>query len=187
MIGNVLTLIRTLIEIILLRKGPEALPRARIILVMMVGLWLLSSVVAIVNVESYTTSTFALSLVVTLVGMIIYALLINAAGRIARLEQTLSAIIGCGSILSFVAILSEAVLPHMLGNEQVSAIVTMIWLWSLPVEGHIIARAIDRLWYVGFVAALMVFFVQLFLLASLGPTIAPRSSQEINTATTEPV
>ena len=33
-------------------------------------------------------------------------------------------------------------------------------LWSIPVEGHIIARAIDRHWYIGILVAIGVFFLQ---------------------------
>lgn len=174
MIGSVLSLIRTLVAIILLRKGPEALPRAPVVFVISAGLWLLASISALVLVENYTGNTFILGTVIGTVGFIIYALLINAAGKGERLLQALSAIIGCGAILSFTILICEALLPYVLGKEHVQAIITLIWLWSVPIEGHIVARAIDRLWYVGFVAASTVFVVQLFLLASLGPSIDPR-------------
>jgi hypothetical protein len=49
--------------------------------------------------------------------------------------------------------------------------VTLILLWSIPVEGHIIARAIDRHWYVGIGAALAVFVFQLFLYGVLNPAV----------------
>lgn len=185
MIGHVLSLIRTLIEIILLRKGPEALPRAPVVIVFSAALWLLASIVALVVVENYTGNTFLLGIVIGVIGFMIYALLVNAAGKGARLLQTLSAIIGCGAVLSFAVLICEAVLPYVLNEVQVRAIITLIWLWSVPVEGHIIARAINRLWYVGFFAAATVFVVQLFLLASLGPTLDPRPQQALDQATTQ--
>lgn len=174
MIGDVLSLIRTIFDIILLRKGPEALPRAPVILAIAVFLWLMSSVGAWIAVDDYTGNTFLVGLLISVIGFIIYALLINAAGKADRIRQSISAIIACGAVISFAVLFAESLLPHFLGREHVSAIITIMLLWSVPVEGHIIARAIDRLWYVGLVAASTVFIVQLFLLASLGPLIDPR-------------
>lgn len=174
MIGDVLSLIRTIFDIILLRKGPEAMPRAPVIFFIAVALWLLSSIGAWVTVDGYTGNTFLVGLLISFVGFIIYALLINAAGKADRIRQSLSAIIACGAVISCAVLFAEAVLPLFLGREQVSAIITIMLLWSVPVEGHIIARAIDRLWYVGLAAASTVFIVQLFLLASLGPLVDPR-------------
>ncbi len=48
-----------------------------------------------------------------------------------------------------------------------------VWLWSIPVEGHIIARTIERRWLLGFMAAFAVLFVQLNLLAVLKPMFGP--------------
>jgi len=185
MIGGVLSLIRTLVAIILLRKGPEALPQASVVFVISVGMWLLAGITALVLVENYTGNTLLLGTVIGAVGFIIYALLINAAGKGERLLQALTAIIGCGAIFSFAILICEALLPYVLGTEHVQAIITLIWLWSVPVEGHIVARAIDRLWYVGFVAASTVLVVQLFLLASLGPSIDPRPAVPSEQAATE--
>lgn len=175
MITGVLSLIRTLTAIILLQKGPDALPRAPVILVCCVALWLLSSFFAMLGVDENTDISFMLGLLISLVGLIIYALLINAAGKGERILQSLSAIVGCGAIISFVVLLFEALLPMLFDEQQVRSLLTLILLWSVPVEGHIIARAIDRLWYVGLVAASTVFIVQLFLLASLGPAIGPQA------------
>jgi hypothetical protein len=49
----------------------------------------------------------------------------------------------------------------------------LIWLWSIPVEGHIIARTIDRQWVIGFLIALAVLFAQLQLFAVLKPILGP--------------
>jgi hypothetical protein len=41
-----------------------------------------------------------------------------------------------------------------------SLIANLILLWSVPVEGHIIARATERHWYIGILVALAVFILQ---------------------------
>jgi hypothetical protein len=185
MIGSVLTLIQTLLQIILLRKGPDALPRSPVVVVVVVGLWLSSSVFALLTVESYTSKTFLLGLLISCVGFSIYALVVKAAGKAERLQQTLIAIIGCGAIFGFALLIAEGLLPRFLNVDQVRATITLIWLWSVPVEGHIIARSIDRLWYVGLLTALTVFIMQLFLLASLGPVIDPQLDQDVSELATE--
>lgn len=178
MIGDVLSLILTIFDIILLRKGPDALPRAPVMLFIAIALWMLSSIGAWITLDSYTGNTFLLGLLVGIIGLIIYALLINATGKAGRIRQSITAIIACGAVISFSVLFAEAALPLFLSKEQASAVVTVMWLWSVPVEGHIIARAIERPWYVGLTAATTVLFVQLFLLSSLGPVIDPRPAPE---------
>ncbi len=174
MIGGVLSLIRTLLDIILLRSGPDALPRSELMLVASVALWLLSSIAALIFDEYYSTSTFVLVFLAAAVSLMIYALFINAAGQDRRLLQSLSAIIGCGAVLTFIALFLESWLPLIASEQQVQSAINLIILWSIAVEGHIIARTINRRWFVGFVAAFAVFIVQLFMLASLGPVLDPR-------------
>jgi hypothetical protein len=185
MISNVLPLIKSLLQILLLRKGPEALPRAPVIVVIVVGLWLLSGVAILVTVEGYSSRKFLIDILLTAFGLVIYALLINAANRAARLQQALSAILGCGALLGLVLVSAESLLPRLLAAEQVQSVVTLIWLWSLPVEAHIIARTIDRQWYIGFFSALVVLFLQLFLLPSLASAIDPQGQQQAEVVTTE--
>jgi hypothetical protein len=42
-------------------------------------------------------------------------------------------------------------------------VANLILLWSVPVEGHIIARAISRHWYIGVLIAIAVFVLQYIL------------------------
>ena len=187
MIRGVLSLIRTLVDIILLRKGPEALPRSQFLLTVAIALWLLSSVAALIFDEYYSANTFLLVLLAATLGVAIYALLVNAAGHYPRLLQTLTAIIGCGAVLTFVALICESWLPYAVSEQQVQGMMNLIILWSVAVEGHIIARAINRHWFVGFVVAFTVFIVQLFMLASLAPTLDPRperSAEQVISPTT---
>ena len=47
----VLPLIRTLLDITLLKKGPDALPRSWIVLYLTIGLWLLALLVTAASIE----------------------------------------------------------------------------------------------------------------------------------------
>jgi hypothetical protein len=62
-------------------------------------------------------------------------------------------------------------LTPLLSADVANIVVTLILLWSIPVEGHIIARAIERHWYIGIVAAMTVFVFQLFLHSLLEPAV----------------
>ncbi len=174
MICHVLTLLQTLLEIVFLRKGPDALPRLPVVLIMVIALLLLSDVVSLLNVESYTGRRFALNLILGVVGVFAFVAVLNIADFRHRTLQTISAIIGCGAILSFVAIFLSTVATSWYDAEVVQTTIGFVLLWSLCVEAHIISRAIERAWFVGFAAALAVLAIQLFLLAALEPIIDPK-------------
>lgn len=167
----VLPLIRTLTDITLLRKGPESIPRATVLFVMVVGLWLFSSLAAVALIEEYDESDFFLGLLTGFVGVIAYALLVVGLGFAERVLQTISAILGTGALITFVFVAEFVLFMPFLGATTTGIIAQLILLWSVPVEGHIIARAIDQHWYVGIVLAIGVFVVQ-YLIYSLISTPA---------------
>jgi hypothetical protein len=43
-------------------------------------------------------------------------------------------------------------------------------LWSVPVEGHIIARAMGRHWYIGILIAITVFVLQFVIYSAMSAT-----------------
>ncbi len=102
-------------------------------------------------------------------GLACYAVVIVSSGRTPRLLQTVTAILGCGAIISFLFLATNVVLGQLLSDATTSLVATLILLWSIPVEGHIVARAIDKHWYVGIVLAIGVFIFQVYLYAFLNP------------------
>ncbi len=58
----------------------------------------------------------------------------------------------------------------LLGTVVTGLIANLILLWSVPVEGHIIARAIDRDWYIGILIAVLVFGLQLIIYQIISAT-----------------
>ena len=81
----------------------------------------------------------------------------------------MSAILGCGAMISFLFLASNVVLGYVAQETTVRLVGTLILLWSVPVEGHIIARAIDRQWFIGIIMAIAVFIFQLYLYTYLDP------------------
>ena len=55
-----------------------------------------------------------------------------------------------------------------LGQVPTGIIVTLTVFWSVPVKGHIVARAIDRHWYLGIAIAIAVFSIQFAITDIIG-------------------
>lgn len=155
-----LQLVRTLFDITLLRKGPEHLPASGVVLVLSVLLSLLSSLAALALIDRFDEDDFFLGLFSSVVGLCCYAGILVLGGKSARMLQTLSAIVGTGALIVFAFVAEYVLLTPLLGSTGGGLIATVILLWSVPVEGHIIARAVDRHWYVGLVLAVGVFVLQ---------------------------
>ncbi len=161
-IANVLPLIRTLFDIVLLRKGPEDIPRSIVLLLMTLGLWLLAELTSVVLIERVDDSDFLYEAFSLLLAVIYYAAIVVVAGYGQRVLQTITTVIGCGALLalSFTAVF--VFFGQFVGAAGLELIVYLYLMWSVSVEGHIIARAIDRHWYIGILIALAAFALQFF-------------------------
>ena len=155
-----LPLVRTLFEIVLLRKGPDSIPRSAVLFSMILGLWLLSALVVLALIEQFDESDFLLSLFAGLVGVLCYAAVVVISGHSSRVLQTISAVLGCGALISLAFVAEFVLFTPFLGQSITGIVAQLILLWAVPVEGHIIARAIDRHWYVGILIAISVFVLQ---------------------------
>jgi len=173
MIRNVLTLFRTFVEIILLRKGPDDIPHSSVLFVIVAAVWLLVGIVAVMVIESYQSSSLLIDLILAFVGLGIYAIVVNLFGRGERLIRCFTTILGCSIVFSILQFGGRLAFPVLLAEVEVDWALLLIWLWSIPVEGHIIARTIERQWILGFLVAIAVLFVQLNLLAVLKPMLGP--------------
>ena len=167
-----LTLFATLIDIVRLKKGPDAIPYSPIVFGVVLALWLLAGVVAMMRSPEFTDRDLVIALGTGFAVLAFYAAIVVAAGHRPRVQQTISAVLGCGALLTFLFIASDALLAPLLDPSLAGLIATLILLWSIPVEGHIVARAIERPWFVGFAAALSAFVLQYVLYAMLNPQIA---------------
>ena len=167
---QVLPLIQTLTDITLLRKGPESIPRAGVLLVMVLGLWLLSSLFALVFVEHFEEPDFFPAMLIAVIGLSSYALLVIGFGHSDRVLQTITAILGCGALIGIAYVATYTLLRSLAGESATVLGSQLVAWWAIPVEGHIIARAISQHWYVGIVLAFGIYIFQLMLYAALWPS-----------------
>lgn len=167
---TVLALLETLFDIIRLRKGPDALPYSAILLVVITTLWLFAGLAMTLLTAELDERNFIIGTISGVAGLLCYAAIVVLAGKRPRLMQTVMALLGCGALLSLMFVAGRVFLSPFLSENIVNSIVTLILLWTVPVEGHIISRAIDRHWYIGVAVAVAVFVFQLILYSAMDPT-----------------
>ncbi|ANO52225.1 hypothetical protein [Woeseia oceani] len=162
-----LLLLKSFFDIIALRRGPESIPSSMFVLTFAIVLMLASSYPAYLITASeeshYATAFFAYG-----AGILFYAAVIVLAGRAERLLVAVSCIIACGSLLTIVFALEFAIFAPLLGRVEAGAIASMIILWSVPVEGHIMSKSIGCHWLLGLLIAIASLVTQIGVQAMLG-------------------
>jgi hypothetical protein len=89
-----------------------------------------------------------------------YAAIVNGARQGPRLMQTITAILGCGALLTVTLVAGYVLLQPFIGAALMTLVAFLILLWSLSIKGHIIASAINRHWYLGLAFAVAIFVLQ---------------------------
>ena len=167
-----ITLFKTFLEIILFRRGPESVPHSSVLFVIVSAIWLLVGVIGIAASNSYSGSALMVDLVLTITALTLYSLVVNAFGQSARIIRVLTAILGCGAVFGAALFSIRLLLSPWLSDDHIITAAQLILLWSILVEGHIIAGAIERPRVIGFLIALAVFIAQLQLITVLRSMIA---------------
>ena len=167
-----LALLQTLFHIIRLRKGPDALPRSSVLLVIVVAFWLFVDVLGGIIIPAFGNSSVS-GLAISLLGLVIYALVVTLAGRGARLLQALTALIGCGAMLGFAMTLTIGVALQLQDVAPMPLIGLLaawsITLFSIVVDGHILSRTLERPQVFGVAIAFLVFALQYYLSVTFNP------------------
>lgn len=169
MITSVLTLIITLLDIIRLKKGPDVIPRSPVLFIVAVAAWMFAGAVIITLIAELDQTDFVVSMMTGVLGLLTYSIIVVAHGKSARLLQMLTAVLGIGAMLQFLFVAGHVFLTPFLGKNIAALISYLILLWSVPVEGHIIARTVNREWYIGLLFAIAVFFIQVQLSSVFNP------------------
>ena len=182
-------LIRTLFDIVMIRKGPDAIPHSWMLFNATVILWLLPLLVATILVPNFTASAVAITVTSWLLSLASFALIIGMSGFRARLLQALSAIIGCGGLILILALTyflgmcpfiavsgdlktaSGMSMTPFVGNALVQILIWLLLVWSVRVKGHIISCTIDCERHIGLLIAIAVFVLQYSVARALTPTI----------------
>ena len=153
----------------MLRKGPEHVPDSALVLVYASGLLILATLISSSLVQSPDDDSILVSLAGSIAGYVLYWIVLAITGFAHRLVPTVASIMACGSILTIMMVAAFVLLNPFLGASLASIVVWLILIWSVPVKGHIIARAIERHWYIGISIAMTIFVLQyIFYLSMTG-------------------
>ena len=144
----------------MLRKGPEQVPDSWLVFLFAFGLMQFASFVAATLINLGENYSHLLTFITNLLGMAIYSAVLFLTGQLRRFVPIMSAVIACGSILTLLFVAAYVLLNPFLGGDIAVVVATLIIIWSIPVEGHIIARGIEQHWYIGIVIAMTVFITQ---------------------------
>lgn len=169
MIADMLALIKTWFDIIRLQKGPDAIPRSPVVFALAIAMWLGAGITLVLVFEEFDAKDFIVGVLTSAIGWLCYAAILHSFDKAARLLQTLTSIIGCGALLTLAFAASSFVLAPFLGAGMTGSIAFIILLWTVPVEGHIVSRAIDRRFFLGFIFALAILIFQVYVDLSVNP------------------
>jgi hypothetical protein len=102
-----------------------------------------------------------IGLLLTIISATFYFLVIQIAGYSNRTLQSLTAILGADAIITTFYVIGFVVIRLVADDTTTLSFVWLITGWSVAVEGHIIARAIERPWALGIAIAVVSYILLL--------------------------
>jgi hypothetical protein len=167
-----LLLVKTWLELCLLRKGPQDLPASGFFLGLSLGCYALVS--WLVASPSFGITDAALLAVVD-TGMLaaFVVLLLYLQSKTERINQAMSALAGSGCLMGLFALPLVLLVDPAQPAEQVPALLAGVWLllliWNLFVMAHIIRHALSSSFAIGLGAAVLYALVSMQVVATLFP------------------
>ncbi len=152
---------KAFIDVFLLRKGPDDLPKSSLLLAVAIGMSIVVNFLFYAIIESELPTNLFLEFATELVKIASYLLILVAFGLVSRIMQTMTAIIACNAILGLLLTFILMVSQQFLNKELDAAFVWLITLWLILVEGHIISRAAQLHRVTGIAIAVVIFILQL--------------------------
>ena len=158
-----LELSRVLLQIMLLRRGPEHLPRSWLLLYVAFGVWMLPPLIEVMAMANRSASGLVRDVSAWALTTLMFAGLLVAVGRRERVVQTITAMIGIGAVINVSALLVQGLLGPILGLNVVGTILQLLILWAVVVKGHILARALEQPLIVGILVSVVIFVIRIYL------------------------
>ena len=157
-------LLKLLIQICLLRAGPQALPAKPKLLARTLIAYVMVGVIALMPLLGAELA-FAEALFDTVLMLALLQAALVWRGRKARFLQTATALAGTGALLGLLLL---PVLGLADGGAEAEAFASLLWLllfgWSLAIAGHILREAFETILPVGVLAAVLYFALSFTLI-----------------------
>lgn len=141
-------------DILLLRKGPDSLPQSWFLFDVVLGVSILLSMAATVVIFPELAPQHILTLLLAAMTVGFYFLVLYLAGFSGRFAQAMSAIFGIDCLLTLIYLGGYLAVSAILDRPTALVLTLLLSYWSVPVQGHIISRAIQQHWGIGIGIAL---------------------------------
>jgi len=163
----VLTLLKTLLGIIQFRLGPDAIPRSTVVFSTVIAWWFVVGLIGVLLDPEAGMRSMLNSALVSIPGLLVYSVLVQANGKGDRVLQMLSAVIGCGTLFSLALTVLFAIVVQLPGDGEIPLLAVLslwiIMLWSVAIDGHILSRTLNFPRAFGTAVAIAVFVFQYYL------------------------
>ncbi len=163
-------LLNPFIQICLLRQGPQDLPTSGVLLAVALTAHTVVSIL-LSSVSLSVASAFLSGVVDTALLVLLTGILLYVQRRNARLVQTLTALAGTATILTFIAL---PVSSWLHGADQAAGeggyallLLLVITGWSLAVVGHIYRHALAVPYFVALVLAVVFYWISVSVFRTL--------------------
>lgn len=103
----------------------------------------------------------------TVLPTVYYFVVLLVAGLPQRFAQTMTAMFGADVVLTMIHLMVFLLVSLLGDRNSALLLIQMITLWSIPVQGHIISRAIERHWLLGVGIAFSGFILSLLMYAAI--------------------
>ena len=157
-----------LIDIVLLRRGPQDMPAGRSVLLACLFFYVLIAAISL-NIGRTPENPTAVLVLAAGLPLALVWIVLRLKDRVERWEQTLSALYGTSALLSLIT------LPFNFDttdepSQAVIVISLLVFFWSFIVNGHIWRHALDTSFAAGLAVAMLVFVMSFSIISSLaGP------------------
>jgi hypothetical protein len=152
---------KAFIDVFLLRRGPDELPKSSLLLAMAIGLSIVVNFLFYAIIESEVATDLFLEFATELVKITSYIIILVVFGLFSRILQTMTAIIACNAILGLVLTVILMMSQPFLNKEIDATFAWLVTFWLILVEGHIISRAVQLHRVTGIAIAVVIFILQL--------------------------
>lgn len=157
-------------EIALLRKGPQDVPSSPVLLPVLLLAYGLVNLLILLLGNDWSQALVQLAVETILLIAFSYPLLFFS-GKASRFPQTLGALLGCDTVISFFAIPAISSLSSQAnGLAFFAMLVLMAWHWV--VNGHIFRHALDRSLLFGLGLAFLYILISTQVVGLLFPEIS---------------
>lgn len=177
MLADLSTLSKAFLDICLLRKGPQDLPKSSFLLSSCLVLYTALDILLTVQARPFVDALLV-SLVDVGFLLIVTFLILKQHGHLERWDQTMTALFGTGVILGIF------IFPLVYGGVQnqyedwLQQIIILLFLvmviWNVAVLAHIVRHAISTSLGIGIMIAILYVWISSLLITMIFPEISAK-------------